>query len=351
MKICIMIFSLAGGGAERFATILANGLSEKNDVEIVYFKECKNEYYLNPRINKSLVDFSFSLKGIHKVYKYLNRTNYDAYIAIDIIPNLLICLYKLLNPSKKVIISERNAPKETSLNPILKITRNILYSLANKIVFQTEGAKNSYRNKISSKGVVIFNPVRSDLPEKCKNENKEFVSIGRLADQKNYPLLFHAFALVSKKFPEYKLRIFGDGEKKEELMNLCKKLNLEKKVIFEGYIKNVNEKMKYSQIYVMTSLYEGMPNALIEAMGMGFPVICSDCPSGGPRELIVNEVNGLLFKNNNVNELIKCMELLIMDENLRKDIGKKATEIKKDLSINKIIDQWEFLISLVVQEK
>lgn len=350
MKICIIVGSLTGGGAERFASILASNLSNHNDIKLVTFKKNNIEYPLSKTVTRENLDISINYSGIKKFYSFIKNNNYDIFIGIDLLPNILLSSVKLWNKNIKVIISERNAPKQTKLNIVWKILRYFLYEHADRIVFQTDGAKNAYKKRIAAKGQVIFNPLRKDIPFRNNNIQKEIISVGRLNLQKNYELLLYAFRDIYKDYPNYKLRIFGQGAEEENLKKLCKKLGIESRVLFEGYKKDVNECMKNSEIFVMTSKYEGMPNALIEAMAMGFPVISSDCPSGGPRSLIQDHENGLLFENDNLGSLIFCLREVLDSPELRKKLSENSIKIREKLDENLIIKRWQELIENVVFE-
>lgn len=133
----------------------------------------------------------------------------------------------------RVIVSERNDPEKTVSGKKMKVIRDLLYGCAkcNAVVFQTEGAKSYFNNKIQSKGSIILNPIRKNLPEHSKEkDSKRIVSVGRLNSQKNYTLLLEAFALFCQKYNDYKLEIYGKGEQEETLKKLAKTLGIEDKV-------------------------------------------------------------------------------------------------------------------------
>lgn len=348
MKIGIFVGSLYGGGAERFASILASGLSKKNEVSLITFtQKQQQEYSLLKSVKRENLDISINCHGIKKFFSFIDKNFYDVYIGIDLIPNLLLSSAKLANKTRKVIISERNAPKYTKLNVLWKILRFFLYAKADTIVFQTEDAKASYRRVISRKGVVIPNPLRKDMPYRDRHMIcSEIIAVGRLNQQKNYDLLLYAFKSVHEEYPDYILRIFGQGVEEEHLKMLSQKLGIQEYVIFEGYKEDINEWMKYSDIFVMTSKYEGMPNALMEAMAMGFPVISSDCPSGGPRALIKDHENGILFENDNLEQLIFRMKEVLGSEQLKEKLSMNAVKIREELDEDFIIHKWESMLKV-----
>jgi len=158
--------------------------------------------------------------------------------------------------------------------------------------------------------------------------------------QKNYPLLLEAFAEVHKHYPEYILRIFGQGKEQTALEALCEKLNVQNSVVFEGFCLDVHEQIKDASFFVMSSDFEGMPNSLMEAMAMGFPVVCTDCPAGGPRELIEHMKNGVLVPVGDVKKLCQILFMLIENNDLCNTIANEAKNIRETHSIALILRKW-----------
>jgi len=148
-----------------------------------------------------------------------------------------------------------------------------------------------------------------------------------------------AFAAFSPRHPEYKLRIFGEGELREELMELAKSLNIAKHVEMPGRSTVLLEKMNSAAMFVLSSDYEGMPNVLLEAMCMGMPVVSTDCPSGGPKELIDNGVNGLLVPVGDAQALCEAMEKLT-DQQYAQSLADNAWKIRKRLTSQEVFDSW-----------
>jgi glycosyltransferase involved in cell wall biosynthesis len=148
---------------------------------------------------------------------------------------------------------------------------------------------------------IIPNPINPEFNVKpfSGKRRKIITSVGRLSEQKNQHVLIEAFSRIEKDFPDYELVIYGEGNLRETLENQIKTLKLENKVKLPGVKKNIKNEIYDCSLFVLPSLYEGMPNALMEAMALGLPVISTDCPCGGPRFLIHN-YNGLLVKVNNV---------------------------------------------------
>lgn len=342
-RIVFVIHSLYGGGAERFTANLANALCEEYKVYIITGKNRKGEYELHPEIEK--LDFlrldNFILDTIN-IRKFCDRKKCDILIGIDIYANRCVCLANIFF-KPITIISERNDPKHNKLSWKSKLLIKLLYWKADLFVFQTQEAKTFYAKSIQARSKVIHNPVIRGLPERNEPSKKEIVAIGRLEEQKDYITLIKGFYIVVQKYSEYILKIYGCGSCEKKLKELVKDLKLEKHVFFEGFSNCVHEKIKSAELFIMTSKYEGMPNALMEAMAMGFPVISTDCPCGGPRELICNGENGILIPVGNEFVLAEKILFLIENKGIAKQMGQNAKEIRETHSVFQIAEQWKDL--------
>lgn len=347
-KICFIVSKLYNGGAERVVSILANAfVNEKYDIAIVCFEKKDNEYYVDEHVKRYTIQSEKGTLGnFIETIRFIKKSDFDIIIGFDIFPNL-ICSFASIGSKKKFIISERNAPKQVNINPLLKMMRYISYSFVDAIVFQTKEAMYCYRKGIVEKGTIIKNPVSAGLPRRSNIHKKEIVAMGRLTAQKNYKLLIKAAKQIHEEFSDYVFKIYGQGELEKELQNYIDNCSAGEYIILEGYYDNVYQQIVNSDIFIMTSLYEGMPNSLIEAMCMGFPVISSDCPSGGPKELIIHGENGLLFKNNDEKDLVKQLRLVLNDEIKKEKLGKNALKLNNELNEEIIVKKWINLVSRV----
>lgn len=347
MKIAIQINSIAGGGSERFAVLLANGLSDKGyDVTVLTGPKQSVEYELSGQVNRVELfhhqKFPITSFILHR---YLNQHQVDVCIAIGIQANFTVALAKM-RMRTKMVLCERNAPKEDRLSWKSRWLRRLLYKRGDAFVFQTQDALEYYSKDIQNRGVVIPNPVKEGLPRRNDVVRKEIVAVGRLKPQKNYPLLLKAFSKVYQLHPDYQLHIFGRGRHHAELEALCRELNMSEAVVFEGFRPDVHQAIVDSDIYVLSSDYEGMPNALMEAMAMGFPVISTDCPCGGPRMLIKDQENGLLTKVGDVDDLASAINLLIEDPDLKQTCACHALHVNEEYALREIIVKWEKMLKL-----
>lgn len=165
------------------------------------------------------------------------------------------------------------------------------------------------------------------------------ISCGRLNAQKNYKDLIEAFQFVSARHPDWQLHIYGEGEERSLLEALVKSLKLEEKVFLKGYTSDIHSALLQSSIAAYTSLYEGFPLSIIEAMECGLPVISYTCPCG-PRDIITDQENGFLVDMGDKSKMAEIISKLIDNPQLMDQIGKKAKERANDFNIEHITARW-----------
>lgn len=359
MYITLFINCLYGGGAERVTCNLANYLVEKgHKVEILTMAETENSYEVNSNvIVKSLLGLDERKNLIYKSFcriwrlsKYMiTHQKVDAYIVMLPKTTILLLTLKFLTKAK-IIASERANPDDYSYK-----IRKRLFKIASKAdgyVFQTEEARKLYGDNISKcKNIVLPNAINSEFirPLYIGKRERTIVGVGRLNDQKNFKLLIDSFANIEKEFKDIKLIIYGEGEKREELQQQVHQHHLDNKVYLPGNVKDIAQKIQKASMFVLTSNYEGMPNALMEAMSLGLPCIATDCPVGGPKFLISNGKNGILVPVGNQKALSEAMEKILENPQFASQIGRKASNIQNELSPEYIYGEWEKFIKKVIE--
>lgn len=316
-KIAFFVPSLNGGGAERVMLILANKFSE-NDFEVDLILVKKEGPYLSevsPEVN--IVDLKSSNvpQSLFPLIKYLRKENPDVLISTLAHANVVAVLAKILSRTKtKIIVRVTNTFSEALKNNtffikiILFLGVSIFYRFADEIVAGSEGAADDLAKtiKISKNKIkVICNPTDVEkIGKECEKipdhpwlKNKTvpvILAAGRLTVEKDYPTLFKAFSILSEK-NNFRLIILGEGKKRRELEELVEMLGLQDKIDMPGFVKNPFAYMHNCDVFVLSSITEGLPNTLIEAMACGTPVVSTDCPSG-PREILDNGKYGKLVK-------------------------------------------------------
>ncbi len=343
MKICFIIPSMVGGGAERVTANLANRLDEMgHEVNILMTASDDVEYELNENIlvrqisRRTHGSFMGRVQRILTLRSCFKEDRKAVYISMDTETNMFAALATVFM-SVNLVVSERSNPDKFRQKKL----RNFAYLFVRKIVFQTNGARLCFSRRLQKAGRIIPNPIVSQNPENHSSERtKRFVAVGRLEPVKNYKMLLKAFSTIANKYMDYDLYIYGKGSQEQELRELCNQLQMNSRVHFEGFCDNVQERIKDATAYILSSDYEGMSNSLLEAMAMGLPVISTDCPVGGSRMLIEHGKNGLLTPVGDVNSMAAAMEHIIMAPQKAYEMGKEAAKVNEKYSIQRITNEW-----------
>ena len=320
MKILFCIDNLKKGGAERVLSIIANNFCKSYDVSIMILNE-KIMYDLDERINIIRLDNETSKRkrGYHKLIRifnrifkmkqYLKNENYD--IIVSFLPEMSFLASFCKGKKNKLIISDRNDPNMEYNSKLYYHLMKKLYPRADGFIFQTPDAKRYFDSLINfskKKWSIIENPIKEEfICERYKGKRiKEIVSVGRLQEQKNFELLIKAFSKIEKKHVD-------------------------------------------SKLFIMTSNYEGIPNALIEAMCLGLLVISTDCPCGGPKMFIDNGFNGYLIPVNDEKCLVETIDKALSDDKKSEELGNNASKIGARVHPKIIIKKWENFINEVIK--
>ena len=346
-KIDIITKAMTSGGAERVIAQLANYFTEKDiTCRIITTENREVMYPLHEKIDVVAIGKKSDNKAIDRILRYKEIRKIVQANKPDVILTMpedtgIYAILALIGTGIPVYVSERNNPWVMPDVKITRLLRKVAYPFAKGIIFQTQMAKSFFPEYIQKKGVVLQNPVDATrIPEPYIGERKKvFAAVGRLEPQKNFPMLIKAFSEFHKEEKDYQLIIYGEGKERTNLEKLIKQLNLEGAVILPGRNKDVLNAINDYAAFILSSNYEGKPNVLIEAMCMGMPVISTDCPSGGPRELIHNGENGLLIDVNNVEEMKRAMKQIVGGRG--ETLGKKAYLTGKKLTDPYVFEEWK----------
>lgn len=359
MKVTIFIGGLSGGGAERVCCNIAGFLADKGHcMTIVTMADDEATYGLSPKVTRINLlqkeerkNFIYNSWLRYKRLKdYVCKTDCDAYIVM--LPITILILMSLRKKiSAKIIASERNMP---TLYP--KWQQKAMKYIAGKTggwVFQTLEQQEWYGEAVkSSVCQVIPNAInRQFIREPYIGERKKWiVTVGRLMPQKNQLLLIEAYAKIHKEFPEYILHIYGEGPLKGQLISRVSEVGIQQYVVFDGFVKDVSPFIQDASMFVLSSDYEGMPNALMEAMALGLPCVSTDCGGGGARFLIEDGKNGLLVPQKDVDALADAMRRLLRDKDYAASLGRDANNVCQRLHPDNVYGMWEKFIENVIKE-
>lgn len=399
IKIACVISSLAGGGAERCMVDLVTNLDRQGyDVTLITLRidildayslpsqikriyppypplpyiQTSEEYWyeeilrtrslqgIGKRIVRRVKMLKLDIKRRVKLFfllrnLFLKEICPDVVISFMDITNVLV-IRSLFLTGIPTIVAEHTDPRKYPLHWWWKTWRSITYPFATRLIMLTEETRDWAKKRWPfCHAIALPNPILPPKPPlsikpEYYQKDKNIVALGRLALVKRFDFLIAAFAKIADRFPDWQLTIFGEGELRSELEAQIKKLKLEEQVQLPGRIKEPTRIMAHADFLVLSSYYEGFPNALLEGMSCGLPVISVDCPSG-PRAIIRSGIDGILVPFNNLQALSDAMADLMENDEKRKKFAQNAPDVLDRFSVERIMGIWDKMIRDILQEK
>ncbi|MCR4750412.1 MAG: glycosyltransferase [Lachnospiraceae bacterium] len=356
--IAFYIGSLARGGAEHVIVNLASYFCAQGYKTYIVTKLVDEpEYPVPDGVIRMVADITDTEITASRVKNLKNRILKLRGIWQQIRPDIIISFIRKNNlmalASAKplhipVVVAIRSDPARELQGRLFKLISFYMFRSSAGIVMQTKAGVEYLPSYLKSKAVVMPNSVDSRfMKDDAVHERKrEIALVGRIDDNKNQKMVLEAFRSIKEDYPDWSLHLYGDGERKESLQ----KEYADRSVIFHGQVEAVDEYLRGSSIFVLPSRREGMPNALIEAMALGVACISSDCPCGGPADLIVQGKNGILIPVDDIEELKKQLKRLMDHDDLREEIGKEATLIRNKLSPQRVNLMWKEYIDNIISK-
>ncbi len=348
MKIAFFIGHMGYGGAERVISLLANDYCRRGwDTDIVMLLSRDLAQRLEPGVR--LVDLSLGggpyLKRapywLRQIRGYLKREKPDCVVSFIGRINALV-LTAALGMKIPIVVSERNDPRHDGRGKGMLAFCDALYKTARAVVFQTKAEQACFSEAVKAKGVIIPNPVSTEGVSRREPKGFHVVTAGRLAEQKNQKMLMDAMALVRREIPEVSCTIYGEGELRQELESYVREKGLADTVFLPGHALDIHKKIADASAFVLTSEYEGLPNALIEAMMLGIPCVTTDYP--GSEEVVEDGVTGLIVPRRDAEALAKKLIALARDGELGENLGEKARQEAEKYRTENVIAQWQNVI-------
>ena len=358
-KVTFLISSLSGGGAEALCVNIANGLASRGwDVSLIVLNAKKSVFHkrINKKVNFKILGTSNTRYSFNVLHNYIKTEKPSKLVVFNYELTVMMYFVRLVSLKKFILIS-RNintiSKKKENLKGIwIKYfvfpLINFFYKKADHIVNQCKSMQDDivkhYKLDVK-KTSVIYNPVNGIIEKhllKYEIESKKegyLLCVGRLESQKSFNYSIIAFSNVLKIFPNLRLKILGEGSLKNELIDLTITLGVNDKVDFIGFSSDVISYYSKAKATILSSLYEGFPNVLIESISLGTPVVSFDCKSG-PREIIENGINGYLSNYLDVNDLEAKILLTLNKRWNYKSVAESAHKFKLDLALN----NWETLL-------
>lgn len=355
-RIVFHLNCLERGGAERVVSVLAGQFAEWGyEVYIATEWQGEDEYAIDSRIKRVHVGLAGKQETYGRISKFLARIKNLRRFLKETKPDIVVAFARKANYRALTATIGMKMPVLISvrINPIGyydflsdKIQIPILFRRAAGCVFQTPDQRDFFPDYIAKKSRVILNPINpkfigNPIPQE---REKTVVHSGRLVDFKNQLMLIEAFTKVHEKHPEYVLKIFGpdsfDGTK-EKLEALIAEKQAENYVFLMGASDRLEQDMRNAALAAYSSDYEGMPNAMLEAMALGLPLVATDCPPGGPAMVITPEENGLLVPVGDADAMAAAINRLIEEPEFAGKLGNAAAEIGKQAGVELIASRWK----------
>ncbi|WP_130836113.1 glycosyltransferase [Lachnoclostridium sp. Marseille-P6806] len=360
-NIALFINSLNKGGAERVMANLADYLCERGwQVTLVTQYRRPDEYRLRhaggdgirrvlsditgrelcalPLVGRP-VNFFRRWKKLRGIWKKERPDIILSFIG----KNNVMALSSASGLGIPVVVSVRSDPAREYADPRLRREMLRFFPRAAGVVLQTAAGKDFFPQVIAEKAVILPNPLHEQFMREpwTGEREKTIVSVGRIDENKNQKLMITSFSRLAAAFPEYRLVLYGDGPAREALEAETCRLGLAERVLFAGTTEDVAERISRASLFLLASNREGMPNALLEAMALGLPCIATDCPCGGPGELIRDHENGILVPVGDARAMEEaCRELLEAPE-LAARMGQAAVRVRELCAPEQALARWE----------
>ena len=388
-SVTFIIKVMNGWGAERVISVLGNHLVQYGyDVTIIITHQSYADAQLeliNPKIRVIALENEISQNNtviktlimqktrfIGKIYRVLFRDGDEKYlvekyrarncekvrylkkyfslniktVAVAFINDSIYLTLLSAKKTNRIIISERGDPQQCLSSKTNRAFFKVMYPKADEMIFQSPGAMQWYKQNTNVTGRVIFNPIMPNLPKKSSGKrNNCIVNFCRITPQKKLDTLIEAFEIFAESYSDYELYIYGNSDPAEPeyihfIKNKINSVSHKDRIHLVPAQKDIHDKIIDSAMFVSSSYYEGMSNSMLEAMAIGIPTICTDCPAGGARAVIKDHENGILLPVNDVQAMADAMKEIVDNPDLAEKLSLNGKKIRKDLSIDKIVYQW-----------
>lgn len=365
MKILLFTNNLAGGGAERAAATLANFWARQGqEVTVVTLQRADDDFYrLDAQVRRIALNLSagsgnvvaallHNLRRVLALRRILRQLRPAVAVSLMSTPNVLLALAASGLPHLATIGSERDYPPHAPLGLIWTRLRKTTYGRLTAVVALTYECAHWIKNNSSARRVVVIpnatvwplpdHPPRIALETVTHPERKVLLAVGRLNRVKNFAALIDTFAQLAGRHSDWDLVMLGEGPERCALQSTVQERGLTGRVFMPGITGNMSEWYRRADLYVMTSLSEGFPNTLAEALAHGLAAVSVDCDTG-PRDIIRHDIDGLLVAPGDMLALQRALERLMEDSGLRTRFAARAQEARERFSVERIASRWQAL--------
>ena len=344
-ELVLLVHTMNRGGASKVLTLIANHYVEKGWKVTFIVQHAINLYDMSPDI--SIIELGNEkgdypkLKFISYVRRYIKDNKPKTLLAFTNMINMMTII-AAAGLKVRVVISERN-DIALAAEKWKYFATKVLYKYSDMVVFQSKKVQSYFSKRTQDKSIVIVNPIEIKCSA-AENRAKRIVSSGRLTEQKNQRMLINAFAKFHEDHPEYTLTIFGEGNLRDKLERQIKELGLENCVSLPGNVLNIHEEIADAEVFALPSNYEGLSNALLEAMMMGLTCVSTKC--AGSTDVIRDHENGLLVDVGNENQMYDALKWLAEHRQECKQYGKTAALDAEMFKKDKILDKWDKILEV-----
>lgn len=346
--ICFVIGAMNYSGADKVLSIIASEFAKKGyRVSVILLEDEVGSV----RSENGITTYGTKATG-NKINRILKRWKNIRNVVKQLSPDVVVSFGSVCNVntipamfgvSIPLVVCERNDPVYDPRKQSEKFVRWILYRFASGYVFQTERIKDYFAKSIGKRAAVIANPViDSGIRWDINNTKKSIATVARLDNfQKDHCIMFKAFAKFLKTNPGYTLDIYGDGSDRKLYKKIIEEMGMQGKIVLHGKSLKPLESIRTSEVFLLTSKYEGMPNALMEALSIGMPCVSTDCGGGGAAELCAMTNSGEIVDVGDVEAIAEALSHLVNDNQLKIVFSKNALCINQLCAKEKIAKKWE----------
>lgn len=366
MKVTLVIYSMELGGAQRVMSIVANYWATQGwDVTLITLVDRSQPsfYHLEPQIKLKQLGiigdspnlFTFvqtAWQRIKMLRVAIVESEPDVVISFLNTGNVLT-LIACWNLNIPIIVSEHSYPAFEDANKFWQLLMKLTYRHADLVTVLTENALPFYPAEQGYRSIVMPNPVIIPTAEVVTEQllpKPTLIALGRLHPVKGFDLLLQAFHRLQDRYSDWNLTILGEGPSRAELEELRSQLNLTDRVHLPGQVQNVNAYLRQSDIFVLSSRFEGFPMALCEAMACGLPVIATDCLSG-PRDIITDRVDGILVPMEDLDALTDGLAVLMSDPMQRQQLAQAAPQVLDRFGLEQVMKMWNDAIDRAIKHR
>jgi glycosyltransferase involved in cell wall biosynthesis len=361
MKILVLIASMEAGGAQRVSAHLANAWAARSrEITLATFARAERDFYdLDGRVRRCRLDLpgasrnvldalGANLRRVLALRRVLREERPDVVVAMMTTAAVLAIMASFGLPCR-VIACERSFPPSLPIGALWSRLRRVVYPHAHRVAMLTTEGLDWLEHAIpAARGIIIPNPVPFPLPETGGRSplpipagRRLLLAVGRCDEGKQFAHVIAAFADLAAGHARWDLAIVGDGPLREALQQEATRLGLASRVSLPGAAPAIAAWYYRADLFVMTSRFEGFPNALAEAMAHGCPAISYDCHTG-PRDIIRHGQDGLLVSPvGDVAALTRALDGLMGDDARRARMSHRALEVRERYAPERVLAMWD----------